>query len=648
MEDKIQIRRDTLANWLKVDPILLDGEMALVATDASKPTVYDSQKVGDGIHKFSELEMLGYKCLQELGYSQQFPISQYLFSREIIGLLDFSYVDALRMNKYMQVYTGNTFYGYNIYNFSICGIRTFSSGIGNSVQIKLLSSEDIIFSYTFKNKAFQIEEIYFDSPLNLTSPLVITGNFCFIQKPNDIPFRIPTVNNSTALVCLTYIPYLHNDKTIDTLSKDIDTLSKDVIGDFIFTNPYTGNNFNSVDGGDTLYSYKTNYEFMCNGIIIRSSGVGKAVELIYDNTIIKTHKYLTNNSYENILLDEPVLINDDMHLYIRKSFRWYNSAVNKEEEMASGIYPISTGLGGKPGYSPIHVDFWFIYGDRISTNERKISVLETAIKESKYIKKVNPNDEKCFKTISDALRNCDDTIDSPQYIILIYPGLYVESVNATSHPKVSFIGIDKESCIWKCTSGKYGQDPLLYDGIGTIKNLTFISTHEDYEYDESTVANIKNYCLHIDNQRVNALSEGTLTIENCYFYCEQGSALGMGGRANHHIKVINCEIDVNVPDWNVRKEFGGIYIHSYANALVEGQKATFIGNVVKTNTSLGIQVTRGKLNDILGNPTSEDRSPIEVEAYNNISYSSVNGHKASITGVKHPSCFGNSALELNT
>ena len=67
MNDKIQLKRGTLANWLKVDPILMDGEMALVATDASKPTVYDSQKVGDGIHKFSELEMLGYECLQELG-----------------------------------------------------------------------------------------------------------------------------------------------------------------------------------------------------------------------------------------------------------------------------------------------------------------------------------------------------------------------------------------------------------------------------------------------------------------------------------------------------------------------------------------------------------------------------------------------------
>lgn len=76
MNDKIQLKRGTLENWLKADPILMDGELALVATDASKPTVYDSKKVGDGIHKFSELEMLGYDCLQEFGTSEQYPLSQ--------------------------------------------------------------------------------------------------------------------------------------------------------------------------------------------------------------------------------------------------------------------------------------------------------------------------------------------------------------------------------------------------------------------------------------------------------------------------------------------------------------------------------------------------------------------------------------------
>ena len=54
----------------------MDGEMALVATDESKPTVYDQYKVGGGSKKFSELPYQGLPCLQELGDSTTSPMSQ--------------------------------------------------------------------------------------------------------------------------------------------------------------------------------------------------------------------------------------------------------------------------------------------------------------------------------------------------------------------------------------------------------------------------------------------------------------------------------------------------------------------------------------------------------------------------------------------
>ena len=76
MATKIQLRGDTLTNWNAKNPVLADREVALVATDPNKPKVYDSKKVGDGVHKFSELEMLGFECLQELGDSTLFPMSQ--------------------------------------------------------------------------------------------------------------------------------------------------------------------------------------------------------------------------------------------------------------------------------------------------------------------------------------------------------------------------------------------------------------------------------------------------------------------------------------------------------------------------------------------------------------------------------------------
>lgn len=61
MSARLQLRGDTLANWLKYDPVLMEREVALIASNPDKPKVYDLKKVGDGTSKFSELPMLGYE-----------------------------------------------------------------------------------------------------------------------------------------------------------------------------------------------------------------------------------------------------------------------------------------------------------------------------------------------------------------------------------------------------------------------------------------------------------------------------------------------------------------------------------------------------------------------------------------------------------
>ena len=71
-----KLRGDTLANWLKADPVLHEKEVVLVATDAAKPNEYDCRKVGDGSHKFSALPLLGYDCLPATGTSATQPMSQ--------------------------------------------------------------------------------------------------------------------------------------------------------------------------------------------------------------------------------------------------------------------------------------------------------------------------------------------------------------------------------------------------------------------------------------------------------------------------------------------------------------------------------------------------------------------------------------------
>lgn len=55
--NKLKLRRASLTEWLQEDPVLLDGEMALVSTITEGN--YDVHKVGDGTRKFSELPFYG-------------------------------------------------------------------------------------------------------------------------------------------------------------------------------------------------------------------------------------------------------------------------------------------------------------------------------------------------------------------------------------------------------------------------------------------------------------------------------------------------------------------------------------------------------------------------------------------------------------
>ena len=52
---RIKLKRDTEANWLSADPVLLDGEVAIVKCDNGVVR----KKIGDGTKKFSELSYDG-------------------------------------------------------------------------------------------------------------------------------------------------------------------------------------------------------------------------------------------------------------------------------------------------------------------------------------------------------------------------------------------------------------------------------------------------------------------------------------------------------------------------------------------------------------------------------------------------------------
>ena len=79
MATLIQQRRDTAAHWNRVNPILADGEVGY-ETDTRQ------RKLGDGITHWNDLPYDGNPCLQEMGTSEIFPMSQNAVTKELEGI----------------------------------------------------------------------------------------------------------------------------------------------------------------------------------------------------------------------------------------------------------------------------------------------------------------------------------------------------------------------------------------------------------------------------------------------------------------------------------------------------------------------------------------------------------------------------------
>ena len=76
MADRIQLRRDTAANWTNYNPILLEGEPGIELDT-------DQWKLGDGVHTWSQLPYRGGECVQQRGQSTTVAMSQKAVTDEI-------------------------------------------------------------------------------------------------------------------------------------------------------------------------------------------------------------------------------------------------------------------------------------------------------------------------------------------------------------------------------------------------------------------------------------------------------------------------------------------------------------------------------------------------------------------------------------
>lgn len=89
MSNRVQFRRDTKARWLEINPILMEGEYAL-ETDTK------CGKIGDGVHKYSELEYSN--AIQNItqdasGQSETLVMSQKATINAIVNKIDLANID---------------------------------------------------------------------------------------------------------------------------------------------------------------------------------------------------------------------------------------------------------------------------------------------------------------------------------------------------------------------------------------------------------------------------------------------------------------------------------------------------------------------------------------------------------------------------
>ena len=101
MDDKIfnvriGSRYDIESDWETIDPVLFEGELAIITRKSDKPNSPPEVciKSGDGIHKYSELPFISANALDIYNWAKQ-PSKPVYHADEIIGLKTFKHTHKI-------------------------------------------------------------------------------------------------------------------------------------------------------------------------------------------------------------------------------------------------------------------------------------------------------------------------------------------------------------------------------------------------------------------------------------------------------------------------------------------------------------------------------------------------------------------------
>lgn len=204
-----------------------------------------------------------------------------------------------------------------------------------------------------------------------------------------------------------------------------------------------------------------------------------------------------------------------------------------------------------------------------------------------------------FVTINGAINSItDDAIDNP-YTILIYPGVYDEVVDIRGGRHISLIGINRDKCIIRDTSGQYYNSPVRIAGDFVLENLTVIANADNADPDwtptgwnsNTNYLDYPSYAVHIDDaDDTTEMVYGR--IRNCTLYSECFHAIGCGMHSNQTLEIENCKIIRNTTrdDFLDNDYRGAMGIHSTLEPSDTNQFVTIKNCEISYNHDNAIQL----------------------------------------------------------
>ena len=195
-----------------------------------------------------------------------------------------------------------------------------------------------------------------------------------------------------------------------------------------------------------------------------------------------------------------------------------------------------------------------------------------------------------YTSIKEAVKNANDSKNNP-ITILIYPGIYDEVIESRNR-YISFVGVNRDTCIIRDTSGKYANSPMLISGgEWLLQNLTFIANGDNAGGWVPTWENFDfpSYAIHIDGG-----GAGKGNIINCVAYSECLNAIGMGLHSNETVSIENSIIERNTTNNNYLSEYyqGALACHSTTDrSTVEENENLIVKNCdIISNTDKAVQL----------------------------------------------------------